>query len=174
MFVIPILALGFFKWQFSEVWRTWSYLFIQSISIMYNSDSSLFSLNKERVENKSPSGWEQSAMLQILWQSRVSSAKQAILTWCVPCLSPDHMLAETRHQNKTLIAAGDCHRLKACSQRFPLFSPLSAPLCFLLVTCHFSIARSRIPLMESVFSSDVNSQCADSCFLERLESKDGI
>lgn len=34
--------------------------------------------------------------------------------------------------------------------------------------CHFSLAGSQFTLMESIFSSDANSQFGDSCFLERL------
>lgn len=93
----------------------------------------------------SPSGREQSAMLQISWQSPVSSAQQAILTWYVPCLSPDHMLAETKHQNKTLIAAGDCHRLKACSCCTAVIpSPLTALHVFMFSACYVSLRYSKV------------------------------
>lgn len=44
--------------------------------------------------------------------------------------------------------------------------------CFLLVMCHFCIAGSQIPQMESIFSSEVNCQSADSSVC--VEHKEGI
>lgn len=75
--------------------------------------------------------------------------------------------------------ADECHCFKAsscCTAELPFsFSLLlSLSLCFELRMCHFSLAGSQFTLMESIFSSDANSQSGDSCFLESVPSKEGI